>query len=163
MVEPVTPIVSLRAGPSGTTGAGLVLLLVVVVAIAAATRLGAGAPEYTVDMQVTTTRMSPADVTQIVTSRLGEMTLMTSQSSSAGDSKVLSMTAAPMSQLAALEAGAGKPVPGSKDEHSTVWVVRAEGVFVGQRVPPGAKPVVATTGYFVIDDATGDIIGMGMP
>lgn len=42
----------------------------------------------------------------------------------------------------------------------TYWVVAAEGTFVGRRGIGGDK--VTTSGYFVIDDATGDIVEMGL-
>ncbi len=44
-----------------------------------------------------------------------------------------------------------------------IWIVRGTGTFVGYRVPPGAPPVVGTQGYVVIDDATGEVLQMGMP
>lgn len=53
------------------------------------------------------------------------------------------------------------PHSGASFEEKTVWVVRAEGRFV-KRVPLG-PPIVNTTGYYVIDDATGEIVGRGSP
>jgi hypothetical protein len=44
-----------------------------------------------------------------------------------------------------------------------VWIVRASGPFYSDRVPPSAAPIVESTGYFVIDDGSGQIVGMGMP
>lgn len=66
-------------------------------------------------------------------------------------------------EAAKIEPGIGAPDPGTPEAARRVWVVRAEGRFVGDRVPPGADPVIGRTGYLVIDDATGEIIGMGMP
>lgn len=44
---------------------------------------------------------------------------------------------------------------------ATVWLVRATGTFVGQR---GKGPdQVFKSGYLIIDDATGEVIAMGMP
>ena len=42
-----------------------------------------------------------------------------------------------------------------------VWIVRAEGTFLSNRGlgPPHVWP----SGYFIIDDATGGIVGDGMP
>jgi hypothetical protein len=43
-----------------------------------------------------------------------------------------------------------------------VWVVRAEGTFVSAR---GRSPelIIADSGYLLVDDGSGQIIGMGMP
>jgi hypothetical protein len=43
------------------------------------------------------------------------------------------------------------------------WRVVAEGTFTNTRTPPRASPGVASSGYFVIDDATGGVIGFGYP
>jgi hypothetical protein len=60
-----------------------------------------------------------------------------------------------------VEPAAAKPVEAAPI--GPVWVVRARGHFVGGRTPPGVKPVVAKSGYFVIDDNSGEILEMGMP
>jgi hypothetical protein len=60
-----------------------------------------------------------------------------------------------------LEPNAARPVEAAPI--GPVWVVRARGHFVGRRTPPGTPPVVAKSGYFVIDDNSGDILEMGMP
>lgn len=44
-----------------------------------------------------------------------------------------------------------------------VRLVRARGTFVGQRIPPGVKPIESSSGFLVVDDDTGDVLGMGMP
>jgi hypothetical protein len=44
-----------------------------------------------------------------------------------------------------------------------VWFVRAEGTFTNNRYPPGAKPPVATSGYYEISDADGGVLGFGFP
>jgi hypothetical protein len=61
----------------------------------------------------------------------------------------------------AVEPRAFRPAPGTAT--GPVWIVRARGRFEGRRVPPGAPYVVAPTGFFVVDDATGDIVEMGLP
>ena len=43
------------------------------------------------------------------------------------------------------------------------WRVVAEGTFTNNRTPRGASPGVADTGYFLIDDTSGDVIGFGFP
>lgn len=49
------------------------------------------------------------------------------------------------------------------DPTAVVWIVRARGPFVGLRVPAGQEPALGESGYFVISDALGDVVGMGMP
>lgn len=43
-----------------------------------------------------------------------------------------------------------------------VWIARATGTFVGLR-GPDPDPYVADSGYLLISDETGEIVGMGMP
>ena len=49
-----------------------------------------------------------------------------------------------------------------RDPNAVLWIVRAQGTFVNQHVR-SLTPAVATSGYFVIDDATGQSVGWGMP
>lgn len=49
------------------------------------------------------------------------------------------------------------------DPAAVVWIVRARGPFVGLRVPAGQQPASGESGYFVISDALGEVLGMGMP
>ncbi len=141
--------------PAGVVAiAGLVLA---VIALSRVTGAMGASPDYPVDYRVASHNLTAAQVATTITARLTEMGGATSPAT------VKSMTVVPMSELAAVESGAGAPVDGSPDAAATVWVVRAEGAFVGLRVPPGAKPIHSATGYFIVDDATGDIIGMGMP
>lgn len=41
--------------------------------------------------------------------------------------------------------------------------VRARGRFVGRRTPPGVPELVSSTGYLLIRDSSGEILGMGAP
>lgn len=50
---------------------------------------------------------------------------------------------------------------GTLDVGGAVWVVRAEGTFISLRGK--GKPVVADSGYFVFDDASGEPLAFGMP
>jgi hypothetical protein len=140
--------------------AGVVVIAVLVLLAIALSRV-AGAigatPDYPVNYRVASHNLTAAEVATTITARLTEM------GGAASSASVTGMTVVPMSELAALEPEAGAPVDGSPDAAATVWVVRAEGAFVGLRVPPGAKPIHSATGYFIVDDATGEIIGMGMP
>ena len=46
---------------------------------------------------------------------------------------------------------------------AAIWTVRMNGPFYTNRGPRGAAPIHERTGDFQIDDASGQIIGMGMP
>ncbi|HEY3548959.1 MAG TPA: hypothetical protein VGK17_23035 [Propionicimonas sp.] len=161
IVKPGRP----QAGPgvsAGVTAVSLFLLLIAVLllVVLALPRISGGtgaSPDYPVEFRVAAHKMSAADVDSTIKARLTEMGGTTSPA------KVTGMTVLSMSDVSAVEPGAGGPVDGSPDAATTVWVVRAEGSFVGLRVPPGAKPIHSTTGYFIVDDATGEIVGMGMP
>ena len=65
------------------------------------------------------------------------------------------------SNFTSVEAEAGNET--GTDAGRVFWVVRASGPFYTQRTPPGKPPIGASTGYFVIDVQTGEIVGMGMP
>lgn len=58
------------------------------------------------------------------------------------------------------EAGGGESVTGA---NNPTWVVRLNGPFYTDRVPPGCPRLQSNTGHFEIDDATGGFICMGMP
>lgn len=55
------------------------------------------------------------------------------------------------------------PAPQLGQEERVVWVATALGPFVGARVPPGESPVLADSGYIVVEDATGDILELALP
>jgi hypothetical protein len=57
------------------------------------------------------------------------------------------------------EPGAGSAEGDQAD--AAYWVVRGTGTFLGRRGQSGDH--LSGTGYIVIEDATGDIVGMGMP
>jgi hypothetical protein len=99
-------------------------------------------------------------VEQTVTSQLQSMA---SRANTGVTPQIVSITVMPLGGISAIEPNAGAPDPNTAFANTIVWVVRAHGTFVGDRVPPGGNPAIGTTGYFMIDDATGDVIGMGMP
>jgi hypothetical protein len=141
---------------------GAVVLAASVAAFALLWRVSAGgvsagaAESYAVDYRVASHVLSAATASNVVMGRLEAM-------GPASSPKVLKMTVLRMSDVASVESGAGAPSADSPDAGTVVWAVRAEGTFVGLRVPPGAKPIVGSTGYFILDDATGEILGMGTP
>jgi hypothetical protein len=73
---------------------------------------------------------------------------------------ILSVTATTAAGVATLEPGSGQQEPPAL---GIQWLVRAEGTFTNNRTPPGGSPMIAATGFFIIDDATGLTIGFGFP
>lgn len=144
-----------------TGGLATVVLALVALAVFLMSRgaVGGSASQsaYTVDLRMAAHTQSTTRIEGQVLSRLNAM------GTPPGSARILSMTLLPLADLASVEKNAGGPAPGSQEAAMPVWVVRAEGTFVGTRVPAGAKPAVGTSGYFVIDDASGDIVEMGMP
>jgi hypothetical protein len=103
-------------------------------------------------------RLAPDEVANLVIERVHHMEQAVGRA--ATPARILSMTATTAAGIARLEPHAGQgqaPAPGVQ------WLVRAEGTFVNNRTPPGAEPMVATSGYFVISDADGSILGFGFP
>lgn len=79
---------------------------------------------------------------------------------------VVSVTAVPAGR-ADLAEPALAPMP---DAHQlrqlkgrTWWVVRAGGVFVLPPAPNATEPMIARTGYLIVDSQTGETWGMGTP
>jgi hypothetical protein len=73
------------------------------------------------------------------------------------------MTAIPSNaDISAYEPNGSKLVPGV-EPLGPVWIVRARGAFVGRRVPPGTPEVHHKSGYYVVEDASGEILEVGMP
>jgi hypothetical protein len=105
-------------------------------------------------------RMDPAGVANLAQARLQEMA---ADAQAAGlrvsGGSIQKVILARNDELGAVEprAAGGE---GSPDR--LLWVVRATGTFVTNRGPIGGTRSFAS-GYFLIDDATGEIIGMGMP
>lgn len=74
--------------------------------------------------------------------------------------KILRLTATTGARIAEVEPSAGQQQPA---EPGIVWVVRAEGRFTTNRYPPGAKPSVATSGFYVVSDSDGLVLSFGFP
>jgi hypothetical protein len=74
--------------------------------------------------------------------------------------RIIAVTATTAAGVARLEpqSGFGLPPPVGIE-----WLVRAEGTFTNDRVPPGGHPMVDASGYFIVGDADGAILGFGMP
>jgi hypothetical protein len=96
-------------------------------------------------------RMSPSAVAAIVLQQLGP------------DASIDRMNLlADEGSLPSVEPNAGSPNP-NLPHVGPVWVVRAHGAFVSTLGPPRTADVHSTTGYYEINDNTGEILGMGMP
>lgn len=154
----VRPTSGLSAGIRSTLIAMLLLGIAAVIAIAVVNaRSGAGAQTYPVTETVAAHAMSSTAVADKVIARLVSM------GSPGSQARIVKMTVTTGADAVRYETRAGRPPANSRDASAVVWVVRAEGAFVGLRIPPGADPIVSPTGYFIVDDATGEIIEMGMP
>jgi len=147
----------------GLTAFAAVATAVAVVAIQP--RLTAlAAPTYKVEVaQDANATRSVADVASRAVARLDAMQAQAPGGAAANGAPpaIISLTAILGADIASVEPNAPRPVGG--DAAKTFWIVRATGIFVGQRVPPGQSPIIGATGYLIIDDATGEFIGMGMP
>lgn len=120
--------------------------------------LGGGPPpEPTVSIQAGLAhRLDVSTVQGIAEQHLGSMQTMAAGGQAIAIQKISAVAA---DRVTSVEAAA----PVETDATGIRWVVRATGTFVGQRVPLGNPPIVADTGYLIIDDATGEVVGMGMP
>lgn len=150
-----------RSIPVRTTSA---LAGVVIVAILAGLRVGGAfgsGGEYTIDVPTgMTTRLAPDAVVQIA---LRDLERMQSRAQDpVSPIAVMSVRATTRGATQALEPNSIGTASAS-EVNDIVWVVRAQGTFVGERVLPGMSPIVSSTGYLLIDDATGSILGTGMP
>src|SRR3990170_3562974 len=118
--------------------------------------LGGGPPlEPTVSVQAgLTPRLDASTVQKIAEQHLASMQTMAAGGQAIAVHEISAVGGDPM-------AGREPAPPVEADASGIRWVVRATGTFVGQRVPPGNPPIVADTGYLIIDDATGEVVGMG--
>jgi hypothetical protein len=117
-----------------------------------------GGPVVTVPTGIVT-RMTPSQVISLAKTTLSTMS---NGVANAIPIAIVSVTATGEAGLSSIEPGAGADLGGDR-AGSIIWVVRATGTFVAPRSLPGKAPIVASSGYLLIDDATGESIGMGMP
>jgi hypothetical protein len=103
-------------------------------------------------------RMPPEQVAEVA---MGQLRLMEQWAGrTAAPARVLRLTATTADGVVRLEPAAGS---GSALTAGIVWLVRAEGTFTNVRTPPGVEAMVARSGYLIISDADGSIIGSGFP
>ena len=96
-------------------------------------------------------RLTPGEAARIALGRMGEHGVVAQVT-----------LLARVSDVELVEPAFGRLVPGTPDP-GPVWLVRGTGRFVGQFGSPDRGPIVGDSGYFVIEDATGDVLGMGIP
>jgi hypothetical protein len=131
-----------------------IILAVAAVGSLASAVLAAAGPTVSVDAGLAPKRTA-ADVVSVAQAYLDVMAARPEAAQAADSQKAVVSARATTSGLT-------QPAAVGGSDH-VVWVVRATGTFVGLRVPPGQDAIVGTSGYIVIDDATGDILEMGMP
>jgi hypothetical protein len=115
------------------------------------------APVITIEAGLTP-RMTVEQLETAVLDRIHGMELQVG--TAVRTARIVSVTATTSSGVEALEPGVGHPDPAPP---GIQWLVRAEGTFTNNRVAPRGSPMVAATGFFVIDDADGGVIAFGFP
>lgn len=85
--------------------------------------------------------------------------LMGQKATNAVATDIETVTAVVGSEVASIEPSAAIDPSGAG---SIVWVVRARGTFISER-GPNPEPITASSGYILVDDASGTTIGMGFP
>lgn len=103
-------------------------------------------------------RMQSGDVVAIVLDDLAEP--ITSVRGASQDSKPPRI----VSVVCLRGSDVGTRVPNGRAPrlpYETVWFVRGEGRFVKTHL--GGSPMISKTGFVIIDDATGDVVGRGAP
>lgn len=105
-----------------------------------------------------------AEVTQIAANRMADMAARATELNlTPVATKLESVVATRWADVGAFEPRLGVP-PESADAGQIVWVARGEGTFLVTRGGFGQnEPWVGKTGYLLIDDKTGEIVGMGTP
>lgn len=152
------PQLRFRAQLSGLFVIGAAILVVVLLR---SLQSGAtpGANPYSVDITPGLAVSRSADsIALIVSNRLEAMGAELGRSLSV---KVVSLKAVPGSELSKAEPQTGSAV--GPEASRAYWVIRATGPFYSNRTPPGKPAITADAGYFIVDDLTGEIVGMGMP
>jgi hypothetical protein len=128
----------------------------VVVGIAAAALLVPKPDTYSTTLSAgLVPRMDAEQVADIARDQIASMASAANRSVSPD---ILSVTAVAESDIeSALPDFGGDP-----EASRLVWVVKATGWFVARTGPAGRPPDAGPDGYLVIDDATGQTVGMGV-
>ncbi|MCL4684173.1 hypothetical protein KJ059_05415 [Myxococcota bacterium] len=142
-----------------------VVYLLLVLGLALGNEARAEPPDFAVEIEPgLTSRMTPNDVAQVVLSRLAEPQVVVP--GAAGVPELVP----PAPRILSMKLRSGNPWKtrmvrddGSVEEigSDVVWVVHAKGSFVSRRSWPGKGPIVRSSGFYVLDDETGQIIARG--
>lgn len=112
-------------------------------------------PSITIDAGLKP-HLSGSEAIALAQSQIAAMAQSVGRSTS---SSISSARAVRGSEISKIEATA--PTLDDAEADQTYWIVRGTGTYLATR---GRGPdKVFATGYLIIDDATGDVIGMGMP
>jgi hypothetical protein len=131
---------------------GLIIVVAVVVAGAAPVRRD---DEYQLSVRAgLQTQLSDTDVAQIARNALEQMAAIVPGRSV--QSNIISIDANFGRDLQEPEVAAAAP----ESDDRIMWIVWAEGPFATER-GRRPEPLTSDSGYFLIDDATGTIVGMG--
>lgn len=141
-----------------TVLASITVSLILLVALAVGVTFGSRA--YTVELAPgLATRLSPASVTDIATGRLEAMA---AEASIYGLERPTAPRIIHVVSVRKADLPDVEPRIAGIDGAGPFWVVRAEGTFFTKR-GRDAKPRAFGSGYFLIDDTLGIVVGMGMP
>jgi hypothetical protein len=136
---------------------GALVVAIVIGAVLVANSLAASAPRVTIAQGVQPRLTSDAAIALAA----NQIALMARSLGAAETSQISSANAVRGGDLTSVEPGAGSPEGAAAN--AIFWIVRGRGTFVGRFSPSGTGPFVGATGYVIIDDATGEVVGMGLP
>jgi hypothetical protein len=138
------------------TSVGLNLILLIALAMGSVT----GSRSYVVDLAPDlTTRLVPTQVADIA---MGRLEAMASEAANVGMARPAASQIRHLISVRKEDLPSVEPRIAGIDGEGPFWVVRAEGTFFTNR-GRSMQPRVYGSGYFVVDDALGIVIAMGMP
>lgn len=121
-----------------------------------------GSATYIVDRDPDlVTKLSPENVAETVLDRLVSMergATAWGEAPASTPARILKVASRRADDVRSVE-----PNSAVTTETGAVWIVRAEGTFIQSRGLLDSGKRIWSTGYFLIDDATGMILAMGMP
>jgi hypothetical protein len=126
----------------------------VIALVAAGTALSSTPASIQIDAGLTP-HMSGADVVALAQTHLAGM------STAAGNSNVAITSAHLVRGTDLATAIKNGPILSGDMADAHYWIVRGTGTWVASH--GRGTPKTAPTGFFIIDDATGEFVGMGMP
>lgn len=114
--------------------------------------------QYSTDVRVTAVpRLSAGDAVGLARSALDSLAMSIGRSPT---TDVASVVAVAASDVASVEPDATVEISDEVRADRTLWVVKANGIFVSFR-GRGPEALVGSSGYLIIDDAGGETVSMG--